>query len=105
MTGAAANLAMAQRDEHSHRAIEPGDHVGERGRRQCRLAIGEAGARGITGHAFDQGAKAGPVAVGPVLAPPGNPQNDQAGVACVQDFRGEAHRFEGPGAEILDQHL
>jgi hypothetical protein len=46
-----------------------------------------------------------PVAVRPVLAPPGNPHDNQAGVAPVQDFRAETHRFERPGAEILDQHL
>src|SRR5204862_5416358 len=39
-------------------------------RRQHRLAIGESVHRGETGHPFDQGAEAGALAVGTVLAQP-----------------------------------
>ena len=83
LAGAALGLDLAQRDHHRKGAIEPGDHVGERGRRQGRLAVGKTGARGIARHALDQGAEAGPVAVGPVLAPAGNPQDDR-GAGCAR---------------------
>ena len=79
----AFGLDLAQCHQHRHRAIEAGDHVGECGRRQCRLAVGKAGARGIARHALDQGAKAGTVAVGPVLPPPRDPDDDQAGIVLV----------------------
>jgi hypothetical protein len=96
---------LAQRDHDRAGAVEPGDHVGERGRRQGRLAVGKASARGISGHAFYERAKAGAVAIGSVLAPAGNPQDDQTRVMVVQHLRREAHRLEGPWTEILDQHL
>ena len=102
---AALDLDPAQRHHHREGAVEPGDHVGERGRRQHRLAVGKAGARRIARHALDQGAEAGPVAVGPVLAPAGDAHDHQARVALVQLGRREAHLFERAGAEILDQHL
>ena len=101
----ALGLDLAQCHEHRHGTVEPGDHVGQRRRRQSRLAIGEAGARSIARHALDQGAKAGAVAIGAILPPAGNPDDDQAGVVFVQDFRTEAHCFERPGTKILDQHL
>src|SRR5215472_16534951 len=68
------------------------------------LAVGKAGARGIAGHALDQGAEAGPVTVRAVLPPTGHTQDDQPRVAPVQKFRAETHRFERAGAEILDLH-
>jgi len=86
-------LDLAQGDHDRKGAVEPGDHVGKRGRWECRLAVGKASARGIAGHAFDQGSKSGAVAVGPVLSPSGKPHDNQAGVAPVQDFRSEPHRF------------
>ena len=55
---AALDLDPAQRDHHREGAVEPGDHVGERGRRQYRLAVGKTGARGIARHALDQRAEA-----------------------------------------------
>ena len=90
---------------HREGAVEPGDHVGERGRRQDRLAVGEAGARGIARHALDQRAEAGPVAVGPVLAPARDAHDDEPRVARVQHVRAEPHLLQRAGAEILDQHL
>ncbi len=98
-------LDLAQRHHHRKGAIEPGDHVGERRRRQGRLAVRKSGARRVAGHALDQGAEAGPVAVGTALTPAGNPQNDETRVVPVQNLRPEPHRLERPRTEILDQHL
>ena len=98
-------LDLAQRHHHRKGAIEPGDHVGERRRRQGRLAVRKSGARRVAGHALDQSAEAGPVAVGTVLTPAGNPQNDETRVVPVQNLRPEPHRLERPRTEILDQHL
>src|SRR6266851_8065967 len=53
LPGAALDLDPAQRDHDGKGAIEPGDHVCQRGRRQYRLPIGKAGARGIARHALD----------------------------------------------------
>jgi hypothetical protein len=103
--GTALRLDLAQRHHHRKSAIEPGDHVGERGRRQCRLAVRKTGARRVAGHALDQGAEAGPVAVGTVLTPAGYPQDNQARVLPMQHIRPEPHRLERSRTEILDQHL
>ena len=105
LPSAALRLDLAQRHHHRKGAVEPGDHVGERRRRQGRLAVGKAGARGVAGHALDQGAEAGPVAVGAVLTPAGNPQDNEARVLPMQHLRPEPHRLERPRTEILDQHL
>src|SRR5438067_1443640 len=59
----------------------------------------------IAWHALAQGAKAGPVAIGAILPPARDADDDEAGVACVQDLRPEPHFFERPWAEILDQDL
>ena len=102
---AALDLDPAQRDHHRERAVEPGDHVGQRGRRQYRLAVGEAGARGIARHALDQRAEAGPVAIRPALPPARDAHDHKPRIARVQHVRAEPHFFERAGPEILDQHL
>jgi hypothetical protein len=102
---AALCFDLAQRDHHRKGAIEPGDHVGERGRRQGRFAVGKTGARRVAGHALDQGPEAGPVAVGTILTPAGNPQDNEARVAQMQHIRPETHGLESPWTEILDQHV
>ncbi len=105
LAAAATPLDLPQRDHHRKGAVEAGDHIGERGRRQGRLAVGKAGARGIARHALDQRAEAGPVAIGAVLPPARDAHDDEGGIATVQDLGAKPHRLERARAEILDQHL
>ncbi len=105
MSRATLDLDPAQGDHDGERAVKPGHHVGERGRRQHRLAVGKPGARGIARHALDQGPETGPVAIGTILPPARDPDDNQARVAGMQDLRSEPDFFEGARAEILDQHL
>ena len=102
---AALDLDPAQRHHDREGAVQPGDHVGQRGRRQYRLAVGKAGARGIARHALDQRAEAGPVAIGPALPPARDAHDHETRIAGVQHVRAEPHFFERAGTEILDQHL
>ena len=98
-------VAGAQRRHHGEGAIEAGDHVGERERRQHRLAVGKAGAGGKAAHRLDQGAEAGQRRVGPGLAEARHPHDDEARIAPVQDTRAEPHLLQRAGAEILDQDV
>jgi len=105
LPGTAAQLHLAQRRHHRERTLDAGDHVGQRERRQHRLAVGEAVAVGEAGHRLDQGAEAGAVAVRAGLAEAGDAHHDERGVGLEQHLRREAHRLQGAGAVILDQHL
>jgi hypothetical protein len=51
------------------------------------------------------GCRARAVTVGAVLPPARDSDDDQARVLPLQNRGTQAHRFEGPGPEILDQHL
>jgi hypothetical protein len=52
-----ATIAGAQRGQGCERAVEPGDHIGERERRKYGLAIGKSVAFGKAAHGFDQRAE------------------------------------------------
>ena len=88
------------------RAVDAGDHVGERQRRQHRLAVGKAGAGGKAAHRLDQRAEARQLSVRPGLAEAGHPHDDQLGVARLSSTSGaEPHLLQRAGPEVLDEHV
>ena len=56
-------------------------------------------------HGLGEGAEAGPVAVGAVLAEPGDPDQHQAGVEIVQHVPTDAPALQRARAEVLDHHI
>ena len=95
---AALDLDLAQRDHGGVGAVEAGHHVGERGRRQHRGAVGKAGLGGVARHALHQRAEAGLLGVGPRLPPAGDAHDHEARVRGVQHVAGPRPIFSSvPG--------
>ena len=100
-----APLDHAERRQRGEAAVDAGDHVGQRQRRQQGRAVGEAVEMGIARHRLDQRAEARMVAPRPVLSPAGDAQDHQSRVDGVQLVRAEAPFLQRARNEVLDQHL
>ena len=100
-----AVVAGAQCGHRGERAIETRDHVCERQRRQHRLAVGKAGARGKPAHRLDQRAEARQRGVGPGLAEARHPHDDQPGVGLVQHIGAEPHLLQGARPVVFDEDV
>ncbi len=101
----AGAVARPQRGDDGEGAVEAGDHVGERERRQHRLAIGETGAGGKAAHRLDQRAETRQRRVRPGLAEAGDAHDDESGIFREQHIGAEPDLLERARPKILDQHV
>jgi hypothetical protein len=101
----AVPITRPQCRDHGEGAVEAGDHIGERERRQHRLAIRETGAGGKAAHRLDQRAEPRQRRVRPGLAETGDAHDDEAGIFREQHIGAEPDLLERPRAKILDQDV
>ena len=87
-------------------AVEPGDHVGERGRRQHRLAVGKAGLARRSPTCPRPACRSRAVcAYGPVCPQPETRTMTSRGLRACSTSGAEAHLLQRPGTVVLDQHV
>ncbi len=97
--------ARAQRHHRGEGADQPGHLVGQRDRRQQRLAVGLPAERGQPAHRFGDRGEPRPVRVRPVLTEPGDARDHQRWSAGEQHVGPEPEALERAGAEVLDEHV
>ena len=96
--------AAVQGDHRGERRGEPRRLVGQRHRRQQRLAVRLAVDRGEPAHRLGDRREPGPPGVRAVLAEPRDPRDHEPRVAGVQHVGAEPEPLQPPGPEVLDEH-
>ena len=96
--------AAVQGDHRGERRGEPRRLVGQRHRRQQRLAVRLAVDGGEPAHRLGDRREPGPPGVRAVLAEPRDARDDEPRVAGVQHVGAEPELLQPPGPEVLDEH-
>src|SRR5262250_79471 len=105
LAAAAVDLDVAHGDHRGHGARQSRDHVGHGQRREDRLTVLEAVARGEARHGLDQGAEPGALRVWPGLPEAGDADEDELGIALEERVGADAEALEIAEAEALDHDL
>ena len=98
-------VPVPQRHHHRAHPAQSAQRVGQTHRRERRRAVRLAGDRSEARHGLGQGAEARTRPVGTGLAEPRDAHQHEPWVHCVQLVPAEAPPFQGPGPEVLDDHV
>ena len=98
-------LALVQRQQRAHGALDPGQGVAQRNPHPDRGTVRVAADVAQPAHGFAHRREAGTRRVGTVLAEAGDPHHDQPRVVGRQALVVQAPALHGAGAEVFDQHV